>query len=139
MNLNSLFNMANVSPPKNSYTVRQERIKREGSSYYTWQVPATAVAATATIYVPDQFPTSNKYAPLDWLEIVNNEGANDLTLNINGDTFAVPAGTIRKIENKALHTVSVTNNGGAITTLNKITVTMRKAPLTIDQWARSQK
>lgn len=126
--------------PRDTYTVRQERIKREGSRYYVWEVPATAAAASAVIYVPSQFPDSRKYEPLDWLEIVNNEAANDLTVTINGrDSFKCPAGTIRTISNTALLHIQVTNDGAAITTLHDIVLTMRREPLTIDQWARRQR
>lgn len=122
--------------PRDSYLIRQERIKREGSPYYTWTVPATAAAATAVIYVPDEFPASKKYEPLDWLEIVNNETVNDLSIRIGNDTFLVPAGSIRTITNKPCRDVAVTNNGAVVTTLGKVIVTVRKQPLTIDRWAQ---
>ena len=134
----NIFDLANISRRKNTYIVRQERIKREGSPYYTWQVPVTATTATSVIYVPSQFSDSRKYEPLDWIEIANNDTM-DLTLSINnGDSFPVPAGVIRTINNIALWHVAVTNDGGGNTTLNKITVTMQKQPLTIDKWARRQ-
>lgn len=133
----NLFNLANFKNPKNIYTVRTERVKREGSPYYTWQVPVTATTATAVIGIREQFPDARKYEPLDWLEIVNNEAVNNLTLRINGtETFAVPAGTIRTISNAAVWHIGVTNDGGVNTTLGLIVVTLQKQPLTIDKWAR---
>jgi len=118
---------------------RLERIKREGSPYYTWTVPVTAASATAVIYVPTQFPDGRKYEPLDWLEIVNNESANNLTLVINnGDSFKIPASSIRTINNKALWHLAVTNDGLVNTTLKEIVVTIRREPVTIDKWARNQ-
>lgn len=135
--MGNFFDAANISKLRNIYTVRQERIKREGSPYYTWTVPVTATTATSSIHVPTQFPQARKYEPLDWLEIVNNETTNNLTLTINqNDAFAVPAGTIRTIESKALWTLAVTNNGGANTTLGNIVVTIRRQPMTIDKWAQ---
>jgi hypothetical protein len=135
-----LSELASFYKPRDAFLVRQERIKREGSRYYTWPVPATAAAATSVIYVPDEFPDSRKYQPLDWLEIVNNEVANSLTLTINNrDTFVIPAGVIRTISNQALWHLAVTNDGAGITTLGNVVVSVRKEPLTIDQWARSQK
>jgi len=134
----NIFDQANIGRLKNTYSIRQERIKREGSPYYTWQVPVTAPAAVSVIYANTQFPDSRKYAPLDWIEIVNNDVQN-LTLTINnGDAFSVPAGTIRTIDNIALHQIAVTNNGGANTILNSITVTIQKQPLTMDRWIRKQ-
>lgn len=135
----NIFESANISRLRNTYLVRQERIKREGSPYYTWTVPATAAAAVSSIYVPSQFPQARKYEPLDWLEIVNNEAANNLTLVVNSsDNFSVPAGTIRTIEGKALWSLAVTNNGAVITTLGNIIVTIRRQPMTIDKWAGRQ-
>ncbi len=135
--MQNLFESANISKLRNIYLVRQERIKREGSPYYTWIVPVTATTATSVIYVPTQFPQARKYEPLDWLEIQNNETTNNLTLTINqGDSFPVAAGVIRTVESKALWTLAVTNNGGANTTLGNIIVTIRRQPMTIDKWAQ---
>jgi hypothetical protein len=133
----NIFESANISRLRDTYNVRQERIKREGSPYYTWMVPVTATTAISTIHVPTQFPQARKYEPLDWLEIVNNEVTNNLTLTINqSDTFAIPAGTIRTIDGKALWTLAVTNNGLVNTTLGLIIVTIRRQPMTIDKWSQ---
>lgn len=132
----TLQDLANVFLPKGTYLVREERIKREGSPYYSWRVPVTATTASVEIHVPDQFPDSRKYSPLDFIEVVNNENANDLTLTLNGNTtFLVPARTIRTISRKAIHNVRITNDGGVNTTLGAIIVTLRRQPMTIDKWA----
>ena len=136
---NSLQDIANIFLPRNTFLVREERVKREGSKYYPWEVPVTATTASQEIHIPDQFPDSRKYSPLDWLEVINNEAVNDLTLTINGNTtFLVPAGTMRTISRKALWNVRITNNGGVNTTLGAIVVTVRKQPMTIDKWASRQ-
>jgi len=133
---NTIGNIANIFLPRNSFTVRQERIKREGSKYYSWTVPVTATTASVEIHVPDQFPDSRKYSPLDWLEITNDEPTNALTLTINGNTtFPIPAGTIHTFKRLSLWNVEITNRGGVNTTLGNIIVTLRKQPMTIDQWA----
>lgn len=133
----NIFDLANITRRKGLQTIREERIKREGSPYYTWQVPATAAGANSVIYVPSQFPESKKYHPLDWLEIVNNETTNDLTLTINGnDSFKVPAKTIRTLDNFALLHIAVTNDGAVVTTLGNIIVTLQRQPLTMDKWIR---
>ena len=133
----NVFDLANFYRRKDTFNVRQERIKREGSPYYTWQVPATAPGGTSVINVNAQFPLSRKYAPLDWLELANNDAV-DLTARINNnDSFACPAGTIRTIDNIALHYIAVTNDHATTTsTLNKITITLQKQPLTMDKWIR---
>lgn len=116
---------------------RIERIKREGSPVYIWTPGIIAAGATAVIETNNQFPASRKYAPLDSLEIVNNEAANDITLTINGgDNRYCPAGTIRSIAGRgvALWHIAITNNGGANTTAGNIVVSLQKAPLTMDRW-----
>ena len=135
----NILDLAFLNLPRNTYLVRQERVKREGSRYYTWTPGVIATTALEAIYIPDQFPDSRKYQPLDWLEIMNNEAANDLTLTMNGnETLPVPHGSIRTVRNKPLWHVQVTNNGGVNTTAGLIIITLRKEPLTIDQWARKQ-
>ncbi len=122
------------------YQVRAERVKREGSPYYTWKVPVTAFSASAAIHVVSHFPEARKYNPLDWIEIANNESLIDLTVVINGgESFLIPASTIRTLDGLALHHIAVTNNHASVsTTLGAVVVTVRREPLTIDGWARRQ-
>lgn len=138
----NIFESAGLMPPRKGISIdRLERIKREGSPPYVWQVPVTAAAGISVIYVPTQFPRSNKYAPLDSIEIVNNEATNDIRVTINNrEVRSVPAGTIRHIHGDgiSLWHIAVTNDGGGNTTLNKITLTLQKEPLTIDKWSRKQ-
>ncbi len=125
---------------RRTWTVRQERIKKEGSEYFTWQVGVVAATVLSHIEIARQFPRAKKYEPLDWIEVVNNESAINLTLTINGgETFPVPAGTIRTLDNKKLWEISVTNNHAAdSTTAGLVVVTLRRQPKTIDDWARRQ-
>ena len=139
--INRLLDIGNFSRNKGIIIDRTSRIKREGSRPYVWEVPVTATTATSVIAPNAQFPDSRKYAPLDSLEIVNNEAANDLTLTINGtDSRLVPAGTIRVIHGAgvALHHIAVTNNGAVNTTLGAIIVTLQKEAMTIDKWSARQ-
>ncbi|MBA7581108.1 hypothetical protein ES708_23008 [subsurface metagenome] len=119
---------------------RQNRVRKEGSEYFTWYTPDTAAAAIATIEVAHQFPRARKYAPLDFIEVTNNDAV-DLTLIINADIFLpVPAGTIRTVDNYALWQVGIRNDDAAnASTLNKIIVSLRRQPITIDDWARRRK
>jgi len=142
MNIQELANLIKTGRnPRQGLTIdRLERIKRVGSPTYTWIMPVTATTATAVIYVPTQFPASRKYEPLDYLEIVNNSVANNLTLVINGsDTRSVPSGTIRTIHGSgvALWHIAVTNNGAVNTTLGLIVLTLQKEPLTMDKWIQN--
>jgi hypothetical protein len=121
------------------YFTRLERIKKEGSPYYTWPVPVTAPAAISAIDLNTYFPLSRKYAPLDWLEIVNNDVV-DLTLILNGqggEYLNVPAATTRPVIGKALWKIAVRNDDAAAdSVLNQIMVTVRRQPKTIDMVAR---
>lgn len=138
----NIFERAGIKTRHTGITIdRMERIKREGSKPYIWTVPVTAASAQSVIYVNTEFPDSKKYAPLDSIEIVNNEAANNITVTINGgDTYLVPASTIRKIQGDgiALHHIGVTNNGAVNTTLGNIICTLQKTPLTIDKWVRGR-
>lgn len=121
---------------------RLARIRREGSPRYVWEVPVTGAAGISVIGVREQFPASRKYEPLDNLEIVNNEGTNDLTLTINGgDRLYCPAGTIRYVHGRgvAFWHIAITNNGAVNTTLGSIIISLQKEPHTIDKWAADQR
>lgn len=120
---------------------RLTRIKREGSPVYVWTPGAIAAGATAVIETNNQFPASRKYAPLDSIEIVNNEAANDIMVIINGgDQRYCPAGTIRHIHGRgvALWHIAVRNDGAAVTTAGAIVISLQKEPYTVDRWASEQ-
>tara|TARA_Y100000310_G_scaffold343565_1_gene451832 strand:- start:1465 stop:1881 length:417 start_codon:yes stop_codon:yes gene_type:complete len=120
---------------------RVERIKREGSPNYLYILPATLINVTVTIHVPTQFPLSRKYAPLDWMEIVNNEGANPILVTINNqDSWYCGIGTIRTIsgEGVAIWQLAIQNIGTVTTTLGRVRLTLKKQSLTIDKWAANQ-
>ena len=140
MNLFDRATVGSLRSWQNIQFTRLERIKKEGSEPFTWQVPATGPTASAFIEIANQFPRARKYQPLDFLELANNDVV-DLTLRINGDIqYPVPAGTIRQVLNQALWTLQVTNLHAATTsTLNKITVTVKREALTIDDWARGRR
>lgn len=116
--------------------IRQDRIKREGSEYFTWVVPVTAPAAISSIEIAHQFPRAKKYEPLDWCEVCNN-GALDLTLIINNrEQLPVPTGTIRTVSGKChLWTIGIRNDDAANdTVLNTIIVSLRREPMTADKY-----
>ncbi len=120
---------------------RIARVKREGSPVYVWQPAAIAPAATEVMRPSVQFPACRKYEPLDSIEIVNNEVANDLMVTINGgDQRFCPAGTIRHVSGRgvALWHIAVTNQGTAATTTGAIVISVQREPYTIDRWAGDQ-
>ena len=120
---------------------RIARIKREGSPIYNWVPGIIAPGAQEVIEVGAQFPACRKYAPLDSIEIVNNEATNDILVIINGgDQRYSPAGTIRHIHGRgvALWHIAIQNNGAANTTAGLIRVALQKEAFTIDRWAGDQ-
>ncbi len=139
----SIFDIANISKRKGYIVSRLERIKREGSPDYHYNLPALAAAAIGHIYLPTQFPLSRKYEPLDSMEIVNNSAANPLNVTVNGgqgDTYYCPAGTIRSVHGKgiALWTLDIENLGLVISVLGEIRFTFKKEALTMDKWIGEQ-
>jgi len=121
------------------YITRLERIRREGSQFFTWVAPVTAAGEISEIHLPQQFPESRKYQPLDWLEIVNNDAV-DLTLILNGqggDYLNVPAATTRSVIGKSIWWVGVRNDDALNNSvLGAIVVTVRRQPMTADMAAR---
>ena len=139
-----IADIVNIHTPRHNwrdtFIVRQERIKREGSQYYTWVYPATAPAVTNSIEIGAQFPRAKKYEPLDFVEVSNSDVCN-LTLIINGSyQLPVPAGVMRTVRNKGLWQIGITNDDAAVTTtVNLVIVSLRREPLTIDDWASKQR
>ena len=136
----NIFEIANISKRKGYIVSRLERIKREGSPNYAYQLPVTAPAALVTINLSILFPDSRKYEPLDSMEIVNNEPGNAISVVLNGivgDVYYCPAGTIRTVHGKgiALWQVGITNLGAANTTLGLVRFSFKKEAMTIDKWA----
>ena len=132
-----MFQTKSIKTIENITLKRRERVKRDGSPYYTWTPGIIASGATTTIYVPSQFPASRKYEPLDFIELTNMESANNLTLTINStDQFTAPAGVIRNVHQKGLWSVAITNNGSGATTSGNVVASLRREPLTIDKWSR---
>ncbi len=132
-----MFEKAAFKRFNDSYTVRQERIKREGSPYYTWTPGSIPASSSSYIWVTKQLPLSKKYSPLDWVEIANNDVV-DLTITINGaELIPCPAGVIRTIDGKAIHSVNIANlNAATASTAGKIVVTLQRQPVTTNSLAR---
>jgi len=138
--MGNFFKFANVQKGDRTYLVRQERIKREGSPYYSYPVGVIAAADSIVLSPSQYFPESKKYSPLDFIEVINNDVV-DLMITINGnDKFVCLAGTIRTIKGQPLHQIRIKNSDAATaTTTSKTILTLQRQPLTIDKWARMQK
>lgn len=121
--------------------IRDEKIKQTGSPFYP--VSAGAIAAgdvlNYSIGESPELAGANKYAPLDWIEIVNNDSVN-VEVWVGIGKFIVVAGTIRTIDNNWYNQFSVHNlDATSATTADKIRITCRREPLTWDKLARRLK
>jgi len=135
--MGNLFEVAKFSRAAGTYRVRQERIRREGSPYYHWDIGGLVADVVVACSINHLFPGSKKYAPLDWIELVNNSASN-ITLLLNGnDQFLCVAGTIRTVTGLPLHQVSVVSPANVAGGL--VIATLQREPLTIDQWVRRQR
>lgn len=119
------------------WSARLERIRKEGSPYYTYQPGIIAAGADDYIYSDSQFPLSRKYSPLDWIEVANN-GAVSLTVTLNGNQpFPCPAGTIRTIDEFPVRSVNIHNDDAAAASVaGLITLTLQRQPITQDKFVR---
>lgn len=122
--------------------VRQERILREGSEYFTIKLPAIT-AGDFLIYDIDtssELAAARKYKPLDFIEITNNDTAADVNVMINfQDQFIVPKGVIKTISERPIYSIKVINISASATTVDKVLLTLQRMALTTDQYIRRYK
>lgn len=117
---------------------RDAEIKASGSPFYPYVVPVLAAGATDTLVVITQFPQSEKYAPLDFIEILNVDSVN-LEMGINSDApIFIPAGLIKVIDNiPAILVVKVKNlDSTTATTLGSVRINLKRQPMSADIAAR---
>ena len=119
------------------FTARLQKIRKEGSPYYLYTPGIIAAGADEYFHVDTSFPLSRKYAPLDWIEITNNDSV-ALTITINGtQPFPCPAGTIRTIDEMPIRSVNVHNDDGATgTTAGLVRITLQRQTITSDRFVR---
>ena len=125
---------------RKTWITREETVKKEGSEFFTWPVPATAPAGISQIEIAQYFPRARKYQPLDFVEVMNNDAV-ALTLFITGGIqLPVPASSARPVVGLKLWQIGIRNDDAAVTsTLNSIIVSLRREPETVDDWARRQR
>jgi len=118
--------------------VRQERILKEGSEFFTIKLPAIN-AGDFAIYDIDtstELAAARKYKPLDFIEITNNDTIDvQVILNFQ-DSFVVPKSVIKTITERPIYSIKVLNIGASATTVDKIVLTLQRMALTTDQYVR---
>ena len=118
--------------------VRQKRILKEGSEFFTIKLPAIN-AGDFAIYDIDtstELAAARKYKPLDFIEITNNDTI-DVQVMLNfQDSFVVPKSVIKTITERPIYSIKVLNIGASATTVDKIVLTLQRMALTTDQYVR---
>ena len=121
--------------------IRDEKIKQTGSPFYPVAVPVIAAGAAFKYSLSEsaELAGSDKYAPLDWIEIVNNDVVS-IEVWVGLGKFIVLPSTIRTIDNNWYDQFSVKNlDATTATTADKINITSRREPITWDKLARRMK
>lgn len=120
---------------------RLQRVMREGSPKYHYDLGAIAGAAYVEFDIQTQYPRARKYEPLDSCLIINNDAV-DIGINFNGhggDLYIIPAGTIRRISREeiaAIWHIRITNLGGDAVTVNMVDLEIWRSPEDADSIAR---
>jgi hypothetical protein len=118
--------------------IRQERILREGSEFFTIKLPAINAGdfAIYDIDTSSELAAARKYKPLDYIEITNNDTV-DVRVMLNfQDEFVVPKSVIKTISERPIYSIKILNIGASATTVDKIVLTLQKMALTTDQYYR---
>ncbi len=129
-----------VTPMQRRRLERQRRTDQDGSPIGRLNFPATAAGVVVQYAVRSQWPELQKYAPLDWLQVSNNDVV-DLDVTINGqggESFYVPAGTIVPILRPFEH-IRIENLDSAVaTTLGKVRIRVQRRALDADAVAAAE-
>jgi len=121
-------------------TIRDMRIRFSGSPYYQIK-PGVITAGAFSDYTYDsssELVDAKKYAPLDYIEITNNDVV-EIEIQINQkDKFYVAPSSIKRISNHPIHHIRVRNlHASTSTTADKIVLLLQKEPYTTDKFVRS--
>lgn len=121
-------------------TIREKRILKAGSPAYQKRLPDIAAGAFVSYMVSDIAKDAQKYLPLDWIELTNLSTV-DVSLRLDdGDTFLIPHGVIKAIEDKPYRRVRIKNEDATSTTgAEKVILQLQKLPITVDTYIRRYK
>lgn len=118
---------------------RRKRADKYGSPYCHLQLPAIAAGVTKIYEIDTDSELAGwlKYAPLDFLEITNNDDV-DLQLTFDQQQkFYIPSGSIKAFDRKYWRRFEVKNLDAATTsTLGKVVIIVQKMALTQDEMLR---
>ena len=116
---------------------RLNRTNKYGSPVYALNLPQLNAATARDYAVNTTWPAAQKYAPLDWFELVNNDVI-DLLLTVNGaggNSYYVPASTTRTIKD-AFELFRIENLDAAVnSTLGLIRIRAQRRAIDADDAA----
>lgn len=118
-------------------TIREKRILKVGSPAYQQILPNIAASGVLAYMVNQISADAEKYLPLDWVEVTNLSVVNISIRLDDGDTFLVPHGVIKAIEDKPYRRLRITNEDAVVATgANLIILQLQRLPITQDTYIR---
>ena len=122
-------------------SLREQRILKAGSPMYSLALDALAPGATKVFDLQSRSESAlfgaDKYLPLDFVEITNDDTVAVYLIINQVDKFYVPASTIKAIEDKHIWNVAVQNlDATTATGANKIRLLLQRKPVTVDKYLR---
>jgi len=117
--------------------LREQRILKHGSPYFLKECGAIAAGEFVVYELKDLSAHAPKYEPLDFVEITNLDDSSSLSVRFDdGDSIIVPAGAIRKVEQKPFRRLKIKNLGTAEIAAGKVSVLAQRMPITVDTYIR---
>jgi len=117
--------------------VREQRILKYGSPYYSAIIPTIAAGGYATYMAKQLAPDCAKYLPLDYIDLTNMSTVNVYLQLDDGDKFLCPAGTIKTIEDRPYRRLRITNmDATAETGADNIVIQMQKQAIKENTYLR---
>lgn len=118
---------------------RQKRADKFGSPYCDIELPQVSAGATKEYEIENSSDLADwlKYAPLDFLEVVNNDAV-DLQLTIDQQAkFYIPSGSTRTLSHRSWRRFEIKNlDSTTATTVGKVRISCQKMALTQDEALR---
>jgi len=117
--------------------VRAQRIVKHGSPYFPVSVGALAAGASEDYDLAAIAAAAVKYDPLDAIEVTNTDSASPVRLILDqGDSFIVPASTIRAVTSHPFRHVRIRNDGSAAIAAGAVTFLAQREPIKVDTFIR---
>jgi len=117
--------------------LREQRILKYGSPYFLKECGAIAAGEFVVYELKDLSADAPKYKPLDFVEITNLDSTSAVSVRFDdGDSVIVPAGAIRKVEQKPYRRLKIKNLGAAQIDAGKVSILAQRMPITVDTYIR---